>query len=173
MSTPFAAERNNLSLTLLGWGLILMRSASWNAPLKTHRRPGGNLLLEWGGYYFIIVPPRRASRLTRWLRGLPLRLARARLALTPWRVYVAFYGYCCDTGPYTWAYQYRWGWEAWRSTGGDALAQASDGETGYAVVDRATYEDINDDGQRGRLGWDDQLRERQAEDDERWYGGLQ
>jgi len=62
-------------------------------------------------------------------------------------VWVAFHGYCCDTGPFTWVNRYSWeGWRwpgllAWQATHYDALAFASDGPTDYSLVPASEVED--------------------------------
>jgi hypothetical protein len=79
------------------------------------------------------------SRTRRRLRHYRHLWHRLGLALRPWPVYVAFHGFCCDTGACSWSFRYRTGWAAWRATTTEALHDASDGPTGYSVLSRAEW----------------------------------
>jgi hypothetical protein len=94
----------------------------------------------------------------RWTR----RVRRSWLWVQVRTVHVAFHGYCCDTGPYTWTHSFRWvlpwvyihqgqdpptwrdiawpGLAAWRATTYEALDNVSDGGTSYEVIKRRDLE---------------------------------
>jgi len=91
------------------------------------------------GTLFIMVHIRTGTiryRLNRWR----YRLQRARLFLTPGPVCVAFHGYCCDSGSYSWGIEYESGREAFRATTWKALEHISDGPTDYEICSQEDIE---------------------------------
>ncbi len=77
------------------------------------------------------------------LRQLLYRWDRLRLLCRVRPVWVAYHGYCCDTGAYTWTRLYGWntwrwpGLRAWRNTTADSLEGVSDGPTSFVIVTAA------------------------------------
>lgn len=134
-------------------GMIVIRWVS-------HLFGGGTLSLHRGlnrGLLFERVGPSGGDP-TFWIlsigvlavvwHGSPLRVFKKRLAhlnhrvrlfLTLRPVYVCFHGYCCDTGPCSWAYEFRWGFQAWRATVPDEMMDLSDGPTRYSLLTREDF----------------------------------
>ncbi len=107
----------------------LIRS-SW-APTRISARLWWRVTVGW--------PQARDRLVRRWA----YRVDRVSLWLRPWPVHIAFHGYCCDTGPYTWHTRFTWGrvhgwrwpgFQAWQETSYDAMDGMSDGPTDYSVV---------------------------------------
>ena len=118
-------ETYRLGLDLFHW---LDEHATW-IPLKYRVR---------AAFWVARVRTRHLFRLRRWL----YRWERFRLWARVRPLWVAYHGYCCDTGPYTWTHRFRWqGWRwpgllAWQATTADNLCNLSDGPTDYSVVDQ-------------------------------------
>ncbi len=163
MRAMWSTDNGTMALNLFGWVIVFNRHDEWQGWGISEGR-----FLRVGYLILSAVAPARPPRIVLWAYRVRRRIRRARLALTPWPVWVAFSGHCCDTGPMTWAHHYRWGWQAWQATTWDALDGVSDGGTDYSLVTRAEHDDIREANREPRLGWDDQARERQAEEDERW-----